>query len=165
MARTRTPRRVRRPRERGSVQAVVDETIALFRWLAWASEHIYGEDARGATRRWILRSLQRHGAQSVPALARGRAMRRQSVQPVIDALAADGLVELADNPAHKRSKLVALTREGDALATRMDRVDARVLGAVARGITEHDLVAAAATLGALRRGFERLQRASLATPR
>ncbi|HSQ67451.1 MAG TPA: MarR family transcriptional regulator [Polyangiaceae bacterium] len=157
MARMRTPRRVRRPRERGSVQAVVDETIALFRWLAWASEHIYGEDARGATRRWILRSLQRRGAQSVPALARARAMRRQSVQPIVDALLADGLVELAENPAHKRSKLVVLTQEGAALVERMDRVDARVLGSVARDVAEQDLVAAAATLGALRRGFERLQ--------
>jgi len=136
---------------------VVDETIALFRWLAWASEHIYGEDAQGATRRWILRALQRRGAQSVPALARARAMRRQSVQPIVDALLADGLVELAENPAHKRSKLVVLTQEGAALATRMDRVDARVLGSVARDVAEQDLVAAAATLGALRRGFERLQ--------
>ena len=136
---------------------MVDETIALFRWLAWASEHIYGEDARGATRRWILRSLQRRGAQSVPALARARAMRRQSVQPIVDALLADGLVELAENPAHKRSKLVVLTQEGAALVERMDRVDARVLGSVARDVAEQDLVAAAATLGALRRGFERLQ--------
>jgi len=159
MPRQRVPRRIRRPRQRGQVQAVVDETIALFRWLAWASEHIYGEEARGATRRWVLRSLQRNGPQSVPALARARAMRRQSVQPIVDSLVDDGFVELARNPAHERSKLVVLTGAGATLVEEMDRVDARVLGMVARGIAEPHLVVTARTLGMLRHGFERLQRA------
>jgi len=156
MHKQRVPRRIRRPRQRNEVQAVVDETIALFRWLAWASEHIYGEEARGATRRWILRSLQRNGPQSVPALARARSMRRQSVQPIVDLLVADGFVELARNPAHKRSSLVVLTNAGALLVDRMDRVDAQVLGSVARGVSEPHLVVTAGTLGMLRRGFERL---------
>jgi hypothetical protein len=31
---------------------------------------------------------------------------RQTVQPPVDALAADGLVELVENPNHRRAKLI-----------------------------------------------------------
>lgn len=154
MPRKRAPRRVPRARPRADVQAVVDETIALFRWLAWIADQIYGDEPRGAAQRWLLRALHRRGAQTVPQLARARGARRQSLQPVVDALADAGLVALASNPEHARSKLVVLTRAGVAAAQRMDRVDARVLGAVSRGIPEPRLAATAATLRALRRGFE-----------
>lgn len=64
------PRRPRRPRARSPVQAVVDETIALYQWLSWVADGLYGDDARGAARRWTLRRLHRDGPQTVPALAR-----------------------------------------------------------------------------------------------
>lgn len=153
MRRKLAPRRRARPKPRGIVQTVVDETIALQHWLAWVSDQIYGDDARGAARRWTLRRV-RDAPHTVPQLARVRAVRRQSLQPVVDALLADGLVELRPNPAHARSELVALTRRGAELVDRMDRVDERVLRAVARGLRERDLETTAATLRALRAGFE-----------
>ena len=39
---------------------------------------------------------------------------RQRMQRLADELAAEGLVEFIDNPKHRRSKLVRLTRKGDA---------------------------------------------------
>src|SRR4030095_7747855 len=39
---------------------------------------------------------------------------RQRMQRLADELAAKGLVEFIDNPRHRRSKLVRLTRKGDA---------------------------------------------------
>ena len=136
------------------MQALVDETVALHQWLAWVSEQIYGEDARGAARRWTLRRLDRDGARTVPELARARVVRRQSLQPIVDGLVRDGLVDLRENPRHARSELVTLTRRGADLVARMDRVDERVLRAASRGVGERDLVEAAETLRALRAGFE-----------
>jgi len=149
----RPPRRRARARARSPVQTVVDETIALQHWLAWVADQIYGADARGAARRWTLRRLQ-SGPQTVPQLARARAVRRQTIQPVVDSLAADGLVELRPNPAHARSELAWLTRRGVELALRMDRIDERVLRAVSRGLSERELATTAATLRALRESFE-----------
>lgn len=148
------PRRRRLPRARPEMQEVVDETIALFRWLAWVAEQLYGDDARGASRRWVLRRLARHGPQTVPALARARAQRRQSMQPVVDGLVADGLVALGANPAHARSALVVLAPRGAELVARMDRIDARVLAAVGRDLPRADLARTAATLRAIRARFE-----------
>lgn len=150
----RAPRRNRRSRPRVEIQAVVDETIALFHWLAWVAEQLYGDDGRGAARRWVLRRLDRSGPQTVPALARGKALRRQSVQPVVNGLVTDGLVERVANPAHLRSWRVAITPSGAALVARMDRIDARVLRAISAGVPAADLVVTAATLAALRGRFE-----------
>ena len=154
MRKKRAPRRAPKARARGAVQTVVDETIALFHWLAWVSDQIYGDDARGAARRWTLRRLHRDGPCTVPELARARAIRRQSIQPVIDALARDGLVTPVANPRHARSVRFALTDAGVRLAARLDRVDDRVLRAVSRGVGERELTVAASTLRRLRAGFE-----------
>lgn len=147
------PRRVRRERLRAEAQAVVDETIALFHWLGWVADQLYGDDGRGAPRRWVLRRLQRYGPQTVPQLARAKAQRRQSMQPAVDALVADGFVEFVANPRHARSKLATLTRRGDELVERMDDIDARVLRSVSSAIPAHHLVTTAATLRALRTQF------------
>ena len=154
MRKKRAPRRAPNARTRGAVQTVVDETIALFHWLSWVSDQIYGDDARGAARRWTLRRLHRDGPSTVPELARARAIRRQSIQPVVDALVGEGLVVARANPRHARSMRFALTDAGVRLALRLDRVDDRVLRAVSRGIVDRDLAVAAATLKRLRAGFE-----------
>jgi DNA-binding MarR family transcriptional regulator len=73
---------------------------------------------QGAVSRWgggtwgVLRSLAEEGPQTVPQLARARPVARQRIQKLADEMAADGLVEFVDNPAHRRSKLLRLTAAG-----------------------------------------------------
>lgn len=62
----------------------------------------------------FLRSLALLGPLTVPQIAEMRPTSRQRMQRLADELAAQGLVEFADNPSHRRSKLVRLTRKGDA---------------------------------------------------
>ncbi len=133
---------------------MVDETIALFHWLAWVAEQLYGEEGRGAARRWVLRRLERDGPQTVPALARAKASRRQSVQPVVDVLVEQGLVVRVANPRHAKSPQVRVTPAGARLVAHMDDIDARVLRAVSKGISTPDLTRTASTLRALRESFE-----------
>ena len=61
----------------------------------------------------FMRSLALLGPLTVPQIAQMRPTSRQRMQRLADELAAEGLVELIDNPKHKRSKLVQLTPEGD----------------------------------------------------
>ncbi len=150
----RAPRRLRKPHRRGELRAVVDETIALFHRLAWVAQQIYGAEGTSTARRGILRGLARYGPQTVPELARARSVRRQTLQPVVDALAKGGLVELTPNPRHARSKLVRITRAGAAVVEDMDRVDERVLAAAGAGIAHEDLAITVATLRLLRSRFE-----------
>ena len=62
----------------------------------------------------FMRSLALIGPLTVPQIAKMRPTSRQRMQRLADELAAEGLVEFIDNPRHRRSKLVRLTREGDA---------------------------------------------------
>jgi DNA-binding MarR family transcriptional regulator len=62
----------------------------------------------------FMRSLVLLGPLTVPQIAKMRPTSRQRMQRLADELAAEGLVEFADNPKHRRSKLVRLTPKGDA---------------------------------------------------
>ena len=62
----------------------------------------------------FLRSLAVIGPLTVPQIAQMRPTSRQRMQRLADELAAEGLVEFIDNPRHRRSKLVRLTRKGNA---------------------------------------------------
>jgi len=62
----------------------------------------------------LLRSLALIGPLTVPQIAEMRPTSRQRMQRLADELEAEGLVEFIDNPSHRRSKLVRLTRKGEA---------------------------------------------------
>ena len=72
----------------------------------------------------FIRSLALLGPLTVPQIAQMRPTSRQRMQRLADELAAEGLVEFIDNPKHRRSKLVRLTRKGDA---RYRELNARLL--------------------------------------
>lgn len=72
----------------------------------------------------FMRSLALLGPLTVPQIARMRPTSRQRMQRLADELAAERLVEFIDNPKHRRSKLVRLTRKGIA---RYRQMDARLL--------------------------------------
>lgn len=73
----------------------------------------------------FIRSLALIGPLTVPQIAQMRPTSRQRMQRLADELAAEGLVEFVDNPRHRRSKLVRLTRKGSA---RYREMSARLLG-------------------------------------
>jgi DNA-binding MarR family transcriptional regulator len=72
----------------------------------------------------FMRSLALLGPLTVPQIAQMRPTSRQRMQRLADELAADGLVEFIENPKHRRSKLVRLTRKGN---TRYRELNARLL--------------------------------------
>ena len=62
----------------------------------------------------FMRSLALGGPLTVPQIAEMRPTSRQRMQRLADELLAEGLVEFVDNPKHRRSRLVRLTRKGEA---------------------------------------------------
>jgi DNA-binding MarR family transcriptional regulator len=71
-----------------------------------------------------MRSLALLGPLTVPRIAEMRPTSRQRMQRLADELGAQGLVTFIDNPKHRRSKLVQLTRKGQA---RYRALNARLL--------------------------------------
>lgn len=62
----------------------------------------------------VLRSLVHEGPMTVPELARSRPVSRQHCQTIANALEAQGLIEFIENPKHKTSKLMRVTKKGAA---------------------------------------------------
>lgn len=69
--------------------------------------------------RWQVLSVLSEGTWTVPAVARRLGISRQAVQRVADVLAGEGYVRFLDNPGHRRSPLVELTRSGRASLERI----------------------------------------------
>jgi len=87
----------------------------------------------------FMRSLAVLGPLTVPQIAQMRPTSRQRMQRLADELEDEGLVEFIDNPKHRRSKLVRLTRKGDA---RYRELKARLLAIASTmgvGLSEGDV--------------------------
>jgi DNA-binding MarR family transcriptional regulator len=74
---------------------------------------------------------------------------RQHIQAIVNELLREGLVELRDNPAHRRSCLVALTAVGDAAIAGIRDTERAVLGDPFSDVDTADVRAATRTLRAV----------------
>jgi DNA-binding MarR family transcriptional regulator len=98
----------------------------------------------------LLVDLARTGPQTVPNMARARAVSRQHVQALVDRFRARGLVELAENPNHRRSRLVRLTRNGRAQVKSMLQRETAALRSLGLAIPPQQIRSAARALQTLR---------------
>lgn len=97
------------------------------------------------------------GAAPLPAaqIARNMGLTRQSVQRTVNLLEAEGLVALAENPNHRRAKLVALTPEGQRRLAAVSRGQVRWAERVSDPLRVRELQTAVRVLRALREQLER----------
>ncbi|MGY1857607.1 MarR family winged helix-turn-helix transcriptional regulator [Modestobacter sp. SYSU DS0290] len=99
--------------------------------------------------RAVLELVLDRGPMTVPQVAREFGVTRQSVQALVDTGAARGLVELADNPQHRRSRLVAATEHGRRTFTDVHRRELTDLHHVTADLDAADLARCADVLAAL----------------
>ena len=131
-----------------------DEAELLLGALKCWSVALYAGTALNPSMRIVLELLLLEGPTTVPAMARVRRASRQHIQQQVDALVQRGLVERRENPAHKRSSLIALTDKGRALTQNM-RAEARnALSRMQVGVSDKAMSEAAQVLSAWRSAFE-----------
>jgi DNA-binding MarR family transcriptional regulator len=106
------PKSGRTPEGQALLDVVVETTHTFFRLRATGAKFGATTPTGGSTL-GLLRSLKSRGPLTVPEIARMRPVARQHIQKLANQMAADGLVEFIDNPAHKRSKLLRLTSKGE----------------------------------------------------
>jgi DNA-binding MarR family transcriptional regulator len=87
----------------------------------------------------FMRSLALVGPLTVPQIAQMRPTSRQRMQRLADELAADGLVEFVDNARHRKSKLVRLTRKGDARYRALSARFLAIASTMGAELTEADI--------------------------
>jgi DNA-binding MarR family transcriptional regulator len=99
----------------------------LYRKVSRVVEHAQPVMGMSVGVRAVLDQLRRGGDLTVPQMARDQDLSRQFVQRMVNDAREAGWVKLVDNPAHRRSSLVHLTRAG-----------AQAIGAVTN--REHELL-------------------------
>ena len=106
--------------------------------------------------RWQVLGAIRNKAQPVSGIARDMGLARQSVQRTVDLLEAEGVVEYADNPAHRRARLVRLTPAGQQTLTAISRRQIDWANRLARAlpVSEAEIRTAVAVLRHLRTELE-----------
>src|SRR5262245_49612422 len=115
------------------------EIAAAFFRMRAAGQRMGFVSKRGGGTLGFLRTLALEGPITVPDLARMRPTSRQRMQQLADELGEEGLIEFVDNPAHKKSKLMRLTRKGETRYRGMLK-ELHELGAeISKGYGEADL--------------------------
>lgn len=142
------------PGPASDVLAAVNEVPKAFFRLAAIGEPLLAEFGVTPPERGVLRDLFLDGEATAPDLARRKPVTRQSIQPVLDGLAAKGLVRTFENPRHKRSMLYALTREGVELCVAIQARELAVIGDLLDGMAADDFAAAARALKAINARLE-----------
>jgi DNA-binding MarR family transcriptional regulator len=97
----------------------------------------------------VLRTLALHGPRNLSQIARLRAVSRQGVQRLADALEAEGLVERTPDPHSRRAKRLALSEAGVRAYRELAQREARALNALAAGFSPSELHSATRVLRGL----------------
>ena len=94
----------------------------------------------------VMKTLIREGPHTVPDIARSRPVSRQHCQTIVNHLYEKGLVEFVENPKHKRSVLVQVSKKGRKHFDDMTAQFLRAAGDYAHHFNADDIDTATATL-------------------
>ncbi|MBF0370833.1 MAG: MarR family transcriptional regulator [Magnetococcales bacterium] len=98
--------------ERRKVERITQEVRACFNRLKALGDELHSDLGISASMRAVMEALHVGEEQTVPQIARGKAVSRQHIQILTNKLAENGLVKIRSNPNDKRSPLVSLSEKG-----------------------------------------------------
>jgi DNA-binding MarR family transcriptional regulator len=113
--------------------ALMQAVGALHRSLLAVGDGVAATAGQSRARSACLQQLA-GGPLTVADIAERLGLARQGVQRVADLLVSDGLAAYADNPRHRRAKLLTLTGAGERALAAMDAAHRRWVAATAPGL-------------------------------
>ena len=137
------------------VSALFSETRLLFHAVKQWSEILHAELGMTAAARAVLEVILLGGPATVPDMARSRGVSRQHIQQQVDSLFERGFAQRHDNPAHRRSPMIALTDKGRALIQNMRADELNALSRMQVGVSDSATLEAAQVLSAWRVALQR----------
>lgn len=120
-----------------SLPQVMSAVGLLYRRAVRALDDVTGEIGVGT--RTVLEVLAQTDPQPVPAIAKTLELSRQFVQRSVDEGMAAGLLELSENPAHRRSRIVSITPTGRALLESIAQREEKLFAPVADQLSDDDV--------------------------
>jgi DNA-binding MarR family transcriptional regulator len=138
--------------------AATDVVLRTFRanglFLA-AGDRLAADEGLTSARWQVLGAVALEGRPlTVPQIARRMGLARQSVQASVNRLIADGLVDAAANPDHRRSPLIELTELGSRSYAALQQRQVGWVNELAAGLSASELATAARVLETLSNRLE-----------
>ena len=133
-------------------EKMVALTVAVrgvFNRLKALSDTLHGDLEITTAMRAVMETLSGSGAMTVPQIAKLKGVTRQHIQLLADALVAAGLAVVKENPAHRRSSLIALTDKGKRAFAKMEARERPVIEELAEEFEAQALERATAVLNRL----------------
>ena len=142
-----------RTAESTALTELILETFRLNGCLLAAGDRMTG-DLGLTSARWQILGAIEDRPRSVAQIARLMGLTRQAVQRIANVLVEEGFAGFADNPEHKRAKLVRLTDKGRSALDRINGRQAAWSARLATGMRVATIQAALAVLRTCRRRLE-----------
>ena len=137
---------------------LINITRVLSDTLKDTARELHEENSLSVSERSILLDLRKYGPLTVPDLARRREVSRQFIQATVNPLLAEGVLETRDNPAHRRSKLMALTEKGTQLIRQIMKREGAFMNGLATDLEADEIHQAAETMVRVEELLERKKR-------
>ena len=118
----------------------------LFRAMTAMADEYLRDAGLSAADRAVMESLFPHESRTVPAIVRHYEVSRQHVQATANRLLDQGLLRCEDNPKHKRSPLLRLSRTGREAFRELRRREGALLDEVFADIEIADIAVTRRTL-------------------
>ena len=137
----------------------LSELISITRTLADTlkdtARDLHQENSLTVSERTILLDLRKHGSLTVPDLARLREVSRQFIQATVNPLLVEGVLKAQDNPAHRRSKLIALTEAGTQLIRQVMKKEGAFMADLAEDLEADEIRQASETVARVKSLLDR----------
>lgn len=126
--------------------ALTQAVRGVFNRLKALGDELHGDLDVTTAMRAVMETLSDAGPMTVPQIAKLKGVTRQHIQLLADALVEGGFASVKENPAHRRSSLIALTDKGRRAFAKMRAREAPLIEELAAEFEAHELERATAVL-------------------
>jgi DNA-binding MarR family transcriptional regulator len=140
------------------IAALCDENVLFYLRMSALAAKIHRKGPLSGPRRTILAGLAQAGPRTVAQMARERGQARQRIQPIVNSLIEEGLLEPVPNAAHKQSPFIVVTSKGRKEVERIHRLEQAWRARAKYRLSRVKVNEAIEVLRTVRREMERLLR-------
>jgi DNA-binding MarR family transcriptional regulator len=126
--------------------ALTQAVRGVFNRLKVLGDELHGDLDVTTAMRAVMETLSDAGPMTVPQIAKLKGVTRQHIQLLADALIEGGFASVKENPAHRRSSLIALTDKGRRTFTKMRAREAPLIEELAAEFDAQELERATGVL-------------------
>ena len=126
--------------------ALTQAVRGVFNRLKALGDELHGDLDVTTAMRAVMETLSEAGPMTVPQIAKLKGVTRQHMQLLADELVEGGLASVKENPAHRRSSLIALTEKGRRAFAKMRAREAPLIEELSGEFEAQELERATAVL-------------------